>query len=233
VQSLDELRQQEPERLAAVIIEPLIQGVANMRLWPKGMLRELHAWCGQNDVFLILDEVMTGFGRTGKMFACLHEDVVPDFLCLAKGLTGGYLPLAATLTTKRVFEGFHGPENTFFYGHSYTANPLGCAAALASLRVFRYEAVLEHLEPKIALLAELLAELQNTPGVLTTRQLGLIAGIDVDANGAEVCLAARKHGLLTRPIQNTLVLMPPLCVSEAELRQMVKAIQLALAESQK
>jgi len=233
VQSLDELRQQEPERLAAVIIEPLIQGVANMRLWPKGMLRELNTWCGQNEVFLILDEVMTGFGRTGKMFACLHEDVVPDFLCLAKGLTGGYLPLAATLTTKRVFEGFHGPENTFFYGHSYTANPLGCAAALASLRVFRYEAVLEHLEPKIALLAELLAELQNTPGVLTTRQLGLIAGIDVDANGAEVCLAARKHGLLTRPIQNTLVLMPPLCVSEAELRQMVKAIQLALAESQK
>lgn len=233
VQSLDELRQQEPEQLAAVIIEPLIQGVANMRLWPKGMLRDLNAWCGQNDVFLILDEVMTGFGRTGKMFACLHEDVVPDFLCLAKGLTGGYLPLAATLTTKRVFEGFHGPENTFFYGHSYTANPLGCAAALASLRVFRDEAVLEHLEPKIALLAELLAELQNVPGVLSTRQLGLIAGIDVDANGAEVCLAARKHGLLTRPIQNTLVLMPPLCVSEVELRQMVKAIQLALAESQK
>ena len=233
VQSLDELRQQEPERLAAVIIEPLIQGVANMRLWPKGMLRELNAWCGQHDVFLILDEVMTGFGRTGKMFACLHEDVVPDFLCLAKGLTGGYMPLAATLTTKRVFEGFHGAEKTFFYGHSYTANPLGCAAALASLRVFRHEAVLEHLEPKIALLAELLAELQNVPGVLSTRQLGLIAGIDVDANGAEVCLAARKHGLLTRPIHNTLVLMPPLCVSEVELRQMVKAIQLALAESQK
>ncbi|MFO1438154.1 MAG: adenosylmethionine--8-amino-7-oxononanoate transaminase [Verrucomicrobiaceae bacterium] len=233
VQSLDELHEQEPERLAAVIIEPLIQGVANMRLWPKGMLHELNAWCGQNDVFLILDEVMTGFGRTGKMFACLHEDVVPDFLCLAKGLTGGYLPLAATLTTKRVFEGFHGPEKTFFYGHSYTANQLGCAAALASLRIFREEAVLEHLKPKIALLAELLAELQNVPGVLATRQLGLIAGIDVEANGAEVCLAARKHGLLTRPIQNTLVLMPPLCVSEAELRQMVKAIQLALAESQK
>ena len=233
VQSLDELRQQEPERLAAVIIEPLIQGVANMRLWPKGMLRELNAWCGQNDVFLILDEVMTGFGRTGKMFACLHEDVVPDFLCLAKGLTGGYLPLAATLTTNRVFEGFHGAEKTFFYGHSYTANQLGCAAALASLRVFRDEAVLEHLKPKIALLADLLGELQNVPGVLATRQLGLIAGIDVDANGAEVCLVARKHGLLTRPIQNTLVLMPPLCVSEAELRQMAKAIQLALAESQK
>lgn len=233
VQSLDELRQQEPERLAAVIIEPLIQGVANMRLWPKGMLSELNAWCGQNDVFLILDEVMTGFGRTGKMFACLHEDVVPDFLCLAKGLTGGYLPLAATLTTKRVFEGFHGAEKTFFYGHSYTANPLGCAAALASLRIFREEAVLEHLKPKIALLAELLAELQNVPGVLATRQLGLIAGIDVEANGAEVCLAARKHGLLTRPIQNTIVLMPPLCVAEMELRQMAKAIQLALAESQK
>jgi len=233
VQSLDELRELSPERLAAVIIEPLIQGVANMRLWPKGMLRELNTWCGQNDVFLILDEVMTGFGRTGKMFACQHEDVVPDFLCLAKGLTGGYLPLAATVTTKRVFEGFHGPENTFYYGHSYTSNQLGCAAALASLRVFRDEAVLEHLEPKIALLAELLAEIQNMPGVLATRQLGLIAGIDVEANGAEVCLAARKNGLLTRPIQNTLVLMPPLCVTADELRRMAKAIQLALAESQK
>jgi len=234
VQSLDELRDQPPERLAAVIIEPLIQGVANMRLWPKGMLRDLNAWCGQNDVFLILDEVMTGFGRTGKMFACLHEDVVPDFLCLAKGLTGGYLPLAATLTTKRVFEGFHGPENTFYYGHSYTANPLGCAAALASLRVFRDEAVLEHLEPKIALLAELLAELQPVPGVLATRQLGLIAGIDLAGpagTGAAVCLAARQHGLLTRPIQNTLVLMPPLCVTVPELRQMVNAIRSALEES--
>jgi adenosylmethionine-8-amino-7-oxononanoate aminotransferase len=176
---------------------------------------------------------MTGFGRTGKMFACQHEDVVPDFLCLAKGLTGGYLPMAATLTTKRVFEGFHGPENTFFYGHSYTANQLGCAAALASLGVFRDEAVLEQLPPKIALLAELLAELQNTPGVLATRQLGLIAGIDVEASGAAVCLAARKHGLLTRPIQNTLVLMPPLCVTEEELRQMAKAIRLALIETQK
>ena len=233
IQSLDELREQSPERLAAVIIEPLIQGVANMRLWPKGMLRELNAWCGQEDVFLILDEVMTGFGRTGKMFACQHEDVVPDFLCLAKGLTGGYLPMAATLTTKRIFEGFHGPENTFFYGHSYTANQLGCAAALASLRIFRDEAVLEHLEAKIALLAELLAELRNTPGVLATRQIGLIAGIDVESSGAEVCLAARKQGLLTRPIQNTLVLMPPLCVTAEELRRMAEAIRFAVNESQK
>ena len=231
VQSLDELRELSPECLAAVIIEPLIQGVANMRLWPTGMLRELNAWCVRKDVFLILDEVMTGFGRTGKMFACQHEDVVPDFLCLAKGLTGGYLPLAATMTTKRVFEGFHGPENTFYYGHSYTANQLGCAAALASLRVFRDEAVLEHLQPKIALLAELLAELQNVPGVLATRQLGLIAGIDLEGpagTGAAVCLAAREHGLLTRPIQNTLVLMPPLCVTANELRRMALAIQSAL-----
>jgi adenosylmethionine-8-amino-7-oxononanoate aminotransferase len=231
VQSLDELRDLSPECLAAVIIEPLIQGVANMRLWPKGMLSELNAWCVRKDVFLILDEVMTGFGRTGKMFACQHEDVVPDFLCLAKGLTGGYLPLAATLTTKRVFEGFHGPENTFYYGHSYTANQLGCAAALASLRVFRDEAVLEHLQPKIALLAELLAGLQNQPRVIATRQLGLIAGIDLEGpagTGAAVCLAAREHGLLTRPIQNTLVLMPPLCVTETELRRMVSAIQRAI-----
>jgi len=236
VQSLEELRDQPPERLAAIIIEPLIQGVANMRLWPKGMLRELNAWCGQKDVFLILDEVMTGFGRTGKMFACQHEDVVPDFLCLAKGLTGGYLPLAATLTTKRVFEGFHGPENTFYYGHSYTANQLGCAAALASLRVFRDEAVLEHLQPKIAFLSELLAELKTQPQVIATRQLGLIAGIDLDGpagTGAAVCLAARRYGLLTRPIQNTLVLMPPLCMTAEEMRWMAKAVALGMRESQK
>jgi len=231
--ALDLLPMEDQKRLAAVIMEPLIQGVANMRLWPKGMLRDLNAWCGQKDVFLILDEVMTGFGRTGKMFACQHEDVVPDFLCLAKGLTGGYLPMAATLTTQRVFEGFHAPDHTFFYGHSYTANPLGCAAALASLRLFRDEAVLERLQPRIALLASELDTLQKQPGVLATRQIGLIAGIDVEGpagTGAAVCLAARQHGLLTRPIQNTIVLMPPLCVTAEQLQRMIAAVQRALQD---
>jgi adenosylmethionine-8-amino-7-oxononanoate aminotransferase len=180
---------------------------------------------------LILDEVMTGFGRTGKMFACEHEEVVPDFLCLAKGITGGYLPFAATLTTERVFEGFLGDPSegrTFFYGHSYAGSQLGCAAALASLRVFRDERVLEQLPAKIARLGELMRDLP------AFRQCGMIAAMTVDGPdlslGAKICLAARKHGLLTRPIGNTLVLMPPLCVTLEEIERMVGALKAALAE---
>jgi len=231
VSSVEELAALDADPIAAVIIEPLIQGAAGMRLWPKGMLKALDAWRQAHDVFLILDEVMTGFGRTGRMFACEHEDVVPDFLCLAKGLTGGYLPLAVTLTSERVFEGFLGEPHegrTFFYGHSYAGSQLGCAAALASLRVFREDRVLEQLPTKIARLGELMASL---PGY---RQCGMIAAMTVDSPdltlGAKICLAARKHGLLTRPIGNTLVLMPPLCVTLDEIERMVAALRAALAE---
>lgn len=231
VSSVEELAALDADHIAAVIIEPLIQGAAGMRLWPKGMLKALDAWRQAHDVFLILDEVMTGFGRTGRMFACEHEDVVPDFLCLAKGLTGGYLPLAVTLTSERVFEGFLGEPHegrTFFYGHSYAGSQLGCAAALASLRVFREDRVLEQLPTKIARLGELMA---NLPGF---RQCGMIAAMTVDSPdltlGAKICLAARKHSLLTRPIGNTLVLMPPLCVTLNEIERMVAALRAALAE---
>lgn len=232
LEALESLAAEEQERIAAVIIEPLIQGAAGMRLWPQGMLKALDAWCAAQDVFMILDEVMTGFGRTGKMFACEHEDVVPDFLCLAKGLTGGYLPLAATLTTERVFEGFLGePQEgrTFFYGHSYAGSQLGCAAALASLQIFREERVLEQLPGKISLLGELMAGL---PGA---RQCGMIAAMTIDAPhdlslGAKTCMAARKHGLLTRPVVNTIPLMPPLCATHDELRRMVAALRAALEE---
>jgi adenosylmethionine-8-amino-7-oxononanoate aminotransferase len=232
VSSLDELAGLATGRIAAVIIEPLIQGAAGMRLWPQGMLRSLDAWCEAQDVFLILDEVMTGFGRTGTMFACEHENVVPDFLCLAKGITGGYLPFAATLTTERVFAGFLGDPGegrTFFYGHSYAGSQLGCAAALASLRVFRDERVLEQLPAKIARLRD---HLGNLPAF---RQCGMIAAITVDspdlAAGAKICLAARKHGLLTRPVGNTIVLMPPLCVTLDEIDRMSGALRAALADS--
>jgi len=230
VSSLDEVAALDASRIAAVVIEPLIQGAAGMRLWPQDMLKSLDAWCAAQDVFLILDEVMTGFGRTGKMFACEHAGVVPDFLCLAKGLTGGYLPLAVTLTTERVFEGFLGEPGegrTFFYGHSYAGSQLGCAAALASLRVFRDERVLEQLPEKIAHLGGLMADL---PGF---RQCGMIAAMTIDSPdlrlGVKVCLAARRHGLLTRPIGNTLVLMPPLCVTLDEIGRMVSALRAALA----
>jgi len=229
--SLDSLPLDERNRIAAVIIEPLIQGAAGMRLWPQGMLKKLDDWCAEKDVFLILDEVMTGFGRTGKMFACENEGVVPDFLCLAKGLSGGYLPLAVTLTTERVFEGFLGEPHegrTFFYGHSFAGSQLGCAAALASLQVFRDEHVLEQLPDKMARLGALMAEL---PGY---RQCGMIAAMTIDSPdlslGSKVCLAVRKHGLLTRPIGNTIVLMPPLCVTLDEIERMVAALRAALAE---
>lgn len=236
----------DPRTLAAVVIEPLIQGAAGMRLWPAGLLRALADWCARHEVFLILDEVMTGFGRTGTMFACQQEGVTPDFIALAKGLTGGYLPLAATLTTERVFEGFLGaPEEgrTFYYGHSYTANALGCAAALASLQVFREERVLEGLLEKIARLEAELRRFEELPWVAETRQCGLIAGIELAAckeprapfpperfTGAAVCAAARRHGLLTRPVLDTLVLMPPLAATVEEISRMAAALRAAVAE---
>ena len=233
VQALADLKKLDASELAAVVIEPLIQGAAGMRLWPPGMLAELRAWCSSNDVFLIIDEVMTGFGRTGRMFACEHEEVVPDFIALAKGLSGGYLPLAATLTTERVFGAFlGGPERTLFYGHSYTGNQLGCAAALANLAIFREDRVLEHLAGKIARLTALLVPLKSHPSVSDIRQCGFIAGIDVrGATGAAVCVAARHHGLLTRPIRDTIVLMPPYCITDAQLAQCVRAIEQALYET--
>ena len=242
VASMDELRTLDPATMAAVVIEPLIQGAAGMRLWPRGMLAELRRWCTGHDVLLILDEVMTGFGRTGKMFACEHESVVPDMIALAKGLTGGYLPLAATLTTERIFEAFlGGPEKTLYYGHSYTANPLGCAAALASLAIFREERVLETLAGKIARFTALLDRLRASPWVSEVRQCGFIAGIELrQANGepfaprelmgAKVCLAARERGLLTRPIRDTIVLMPPYCITDEQLDRAIDALLLSVTE---
>lgn len=251
VPDLDALRalpEDVVKTIAGVAIEPLIQGAAGMRLWPSGMLRDLRAWCDDTGAFLIFDEIMTGFGRTGKLFACEHEDVLPDFLALAKGLTGGYLPLAATLTTERVFDAFLGkPEEqkTFYYGHSYCANPLGCAAALASLSLFETEQTLSGLEPKRVKLAESLqTHFGDHPNVAEIRQLGLIAAIDLvkdrttgepfpwsDLTGAKVCVAARKHGLLTRPVLDTLVFMPPLCVTEEEIEHGISALAQAVAES--
>ena len=230
--------------VAAVVIEPLIQGAAGMRVWPPGMLRDLRKKCDAAGVFLILDEVMTGFGRTGKLFACQHEEVVPDFLCLAKGLTGGYLPLAATLTTERVFEAFLGrfeEQKTFYYGHSYSGNPLGCAAALANLEVFHSEKTLETLQPKIAHLRALLEDLKKLPVVHEVRQCGFIAGIELrhpdgapfdwtKRTGMNICLAARKHGLLTRPILDTVVFMPPLCTTAGQLGAGLRALSVAIGE---
>lgn len=234
-QELQQLPEDIRAKFTAIIIEPLIQGAAGMKLWPSGMLRELRHWCDQHDIFLILDEVMTGFGRTGTLFACEQEQITPDFMAIAKGLTGGYLPLAATLTTESIFEKFLGnqeEQKTFYYGHSYNANPLGCAAALANLEIFENEHTLEKLQGKIAQLKALLAEhLAPLPQVSEIRQCGFIAGIDIvkgGSSGAEICLAAREHSLLTRPIGDTLVLMPPLCISESDLAIAVTALTKAI-----
>ena len=232
VSNMEELSRVDVSNVAAVVIEPIIQGVAGMRPWPRGLLAELRAWTESNGTHLILDEVMTGFGRTGKMFACQHEDVIPDFLCLAKGLTGGYLPMAATLTNETIFRAFTGDvSKAFYYGHSYTANPLGCAAAMASLDVFDEEKTLENLQPKIAYLNEKLAELERTHPSISIRQCGFIAGIEVrESTGTRICFSARKFGLLTRPIRDTVVLMLPLCVSLGQIADAVNALDSALHE---
>ena len=231
VAGMEELEKLDGKRVAAVCIEPLIQGAAGMRLWPAGMLAALREWCDAHGALLIADEVMTGFGRTGTMFACEREGVTPDFVALAKGLTGGYLPLAATLTTERVYEAFlGGPERTLYYGHSYCGNQLGCALALENLAIFAEENVLSTLAGKITRLTELLAALEKEPGIRAVRQCGFIAGIDVAANGAAVCIAARKYGLLTRPIRDTVVVMPPYCVSDAQLETIITAIARAVRE---
>jgi len=229
------------KRTAAVIIEPLVQGVNQIHVWPEGMLADLRAWCDRHGVHLILDEVMTGFGRTGTMFACQRDGVIPDFLCLAKGLTGGYLPMAATMVTAEIYDGFRGgADRAFYYGHSYTANQLGCAAALASLDVFEQERTLENQPAKVKLIAELLADLQaDHSSIYEIRQCGMVCGIELRTDdgelfaysehvGEKVCLAAREFGLLIRPVLNTIVLMPPLSITEEEIRLMCKAVGQAI-----
>lgn len=249
VGSMDDLRALPADFLrtvAAIVIEPIIQGVNRMTPWPKGMLRELRRFCDDQGIYLICDEVMTGFGRTGKLFACMHEEVIPDFLCCAKGLTSGYTPLAACLTTEAVYNKFIGPysENkSFYYGHSFTAHPLGCAAAMASLDVFEEEKVLEKLPPKMALIGELAAELElSNPYVCAHRRCGMILGIDIarpdgtpylqdERAGEKACVAMRPHGLLTRPCtHDTIVFMPPLCISEEEIRLAFRALDAGIRE---
>jgi adenosylmethionine-8-amino-7-oxononanoate aminotransferase len=228
VASIDALKFIDSSTVTAVVIEPLIQGVNEMRPWPKGMLRELREWTNKLGIHLILDEVMTGFGRTGTMFACQQENVAPDFLCLAKGLTGGTVPLAATLTTNAVYETFLGSsENAFYYGHSYTANPIGCAAAIASLQIFEDEKTLDLLPIKINFLEKQLAELKaKSKHIVEIRQCGLVAGIQLKPGlGIQTTLAVRNQGLLTRNILDTLVFMPPLCISLDEIEFAIDAIR--------
>ena len=235
VKGLEDLSPAEVAKIGAVVIEPLIQGAGGMRLWPVGTLRAVRDWCDRTDTLLVVDEVMTGFGRTGRMFAIEHEAVTPDILVLAKGLTGGYLPLAITLVGEKLFSAFDGSiaeGKALAYGHSYTGNALGCAAAKASLEIFEKERVLEALQPKIEHLTSALAGFADLPGVVEVRQCGFIAGIELRESGdaAKVCLEARGRGLLTRPIREVIVLMPPLCTTIHQLVRAVEAIRASIIE---
>jgi adenosylmethionine-8-amino-7-oxononanoate aminotransferase len=247
------------------VFEPLIQGAAGMIPQPAGWLKRVTHIARRHGALLIADEVMTGFGRVGQasclspssgkardrleacptLFACHHEGVQPDFLCLAKGMTGGYLPMAATLTTQKVFDAFlgeYGEFKTFFHGHSYTANQLGAAASLASLDILHGA---ESVRARMRLQKNLHDELQNLwslPNVGDIRQVGLIAGVELVKNwrtrrpfdlreraGIRVCEAMAKRGVLTRPVGNVIVLMPPYCTTPAQLKQMVAVLREGIA----
>jgi adenosylmethionine-8-amino-7-oxononanoate aminotransferase len=233
--------------LAAVVVEPLVQGAAGIWVHPPEYLRALAALARRHGALFIADEVATGFGKTGRMFACEHAQVTPDLLCLAKGITGGYLPLAATLATEEVFAAFLGPYEEFralFYGHTYTGNPLACAVALASLEVFRAERTLERLAPKIArLAARLAADVAPLPHVGEVRQQGIMVGIEIVADrrtrapyppaarmGQRVVRAARARGVVIRPLGDVIVLMPPLAIADDDLDRLVDVAREAIAE---
>jgi adenosylmethionine---8-amino-7-oxononanoate aminotransferase len=231
VEEMDRLLSEHAGEVAAVIVEPLVQGAAGMIVHPPGYLRAVRELCDRHGVLLICDEVATGFGRTGRMFACEHEGVAPDLMCVAKGITGGYLPLAATLATEEIYEGFLGEHEefrTFFHGHTYTGNPLACAAALATLDVFEEERTLERLQPKIELLAELLEPVAALPSVREVRRRGFMTGIELVEHpleariGHQVTLEARRRGAILRPLGDVVVLMPPLAISAADLRRLVE-----------
>ena len=234
------------ETASALVMEPRVQGAAGMTMHPHGYLEKAAATCRERGVWLVLDEVMTGFGRTGAMFAFQHENVTPDLVALAKGLTGGYLPVAATVATGKIFEAFlgkFGELKTFFHGHSYTGNALGCAAALANLKIFETENTLQRNSVLEKGLAKSAAKFWDHPNVGDVRQEGLICAIEIvrdfktrepfpfaERIGHRVCEAARAHGLLTRPVGDVLVLMPPYCVTENQIAQMVDALWLGLNE---
>ncbi len=247
IDPLETMLRTRHRELAGVILEPLVQAAAGMVTAPPGYLTRVRDLCTKYDVLLIADEVATGFGRTGKMFACLHEGVTPDLMAISKGLTGGYMPLAATLTTEDIYRAFLGGYEewkTFFHGHSYTGNPLGCAVALANLEVFRREKTLVRVRQQAKLLARLLGPLAALDHVGDIRQCGFMVGIELVQDrktrtpypmeqriGHLVARASRAQGLLLRPLGNVLALVPPLSIRPRELTKMVAILHRAIVET--
>ncbi len=246
VTALEKILKEHHDEIAAFVMEPLMQGAAGMLLHTPGFLKKARELTQKYNVLLILDEVATGFGRTGTMFACEQEKVLPDVLCLAKGITGGYLPLAATLTSEEVYDAFLGKYEdlkTFYHGHTYTANPLACAAAIATLDIFEKKNVLTGLAPKIAFLEKRLQDFRQIPNVGDIRQKGLMAGIEIFANtkekrhfpmqrniGHKIIRRARQKGVLLRPLGPVLVLMPPLSITVPEIDKLLTVLYKSIAE---
>ncbi len=241
---MEAILKEHNEEIAAVILEPLIQAAGGMITAPQGYLKGVRELCNKYNVLLIADEVATGFGRTGKMFASEHESVVPDIICLSKGITGGYMPLAVTISTEEIYNAFLGEFKdikTFFHGHSYTGNPLACACALACLDIFEKEETLKNLQPKIKLLEAWLKEISAHPHVGEARNAGLMAGVELvkdkaakepfkweEKMGWQVAYAAREDGVFIRPLGNVVVIMPPLAISTENLKQMLNVIEKAI-----
>jgi adenosylmethionine-8-amino-7-oxononanoate aminotransferase len=228
-------------KIAAVIIEPIVQAAGGMIVWPEGYLKGVRELCRRYNVLLIADEVATGFGRTGKMFACEHENIAPDIMCLSKGITNGYMPLAVTLTNDKIYNAFLGEFKdlkTFFHGHSYTGNPLACAAAGACIDLFDKEETLKNMQPKITLLKDKLKEISDLPNAGDVRHKGLIAGIELvkdkstkepypwkEKMGWKVAYKAREDSVLIRPLGNVIVIMPPLSISPENLNHLMNVIK--------
>ena len=231
--ALERLLQERGHEIAAVVLEPLVQGAAGMRMYPESYLAAARRACTESDVLLIVDEVFTGYGRTGPMWACDRAGISPDILCTAKGFSGGMLPMAATLATPRVFDAFRGaPERAFFYGHSYGGNPLGAAVAREVLRVFRDEDILARAAPKAARIADAFRAMGQLPGVTGARSLGMIGALDLATNadylggaGWRVFEEARRRGAYVRPLGDVVYVAPPLNIPDDVLDRLLGVVE--------
>jgi adenosylmethionine---8-amino-7-oxononanoate aminotransferase len=246
LEELEKILHDHSDEIAAFIIEPLIQAAGGMLTSPSGYLKGVRELCTRYNIIMIADEIATGFGRTGRMFACEHEGVVPDIICLSKGITGGYLPLAATLATEEIYQAFLGEFRdlkTFFHGHSYTGNPLACAAALACLDLFEKEETLKSLNPKIEILESWLRDILKLRNVGDVRNAGLMAGVELvkdkqtkapydweEKIGWQVAYHARDNGVFIRPLGNIIVIMPPLALSERNLDRLLDVLKRSILD---